>query len=87
MRTIRLTLTLVGCLLLFGASLRFEIIHVTPEQGSPYMMRRILLPWDSERKPVQLSEDGSFQLDRYSFFGLYKNPVESGGGQSTFTVY
>jgi len=72
MRRLYVTLGFAGWLLLAVASLRLEVVEVQPKNGRPYTVRRIVWPWESGiPKEFKLQQEGEYDLNRYSFFGLH----------------
>jgi hypothetical protein len=81
MRVINATLVLGGVLLLATASLRFDVIQIKPRNGQPYIVKKIVWPW--ERKDIcVLQADGSYERTRFSFWGL-RSETTYGGRRSS----
>ena len=81
MRVIYATLGLGGVLLLATASLRFDVVQIEPRNGQPYIVRKIVWPWEREDICV-LQADGSYERTRFSLWGL-RNETTYGGRHSS----
>ena len=68
MRVIYATLVLGGVLLLATASLRFDAIQIKPRNGQPYIVQKIVWPWERNDTCV-LQADGSYKRTRFSLWG------------------
>jgi hypothetical protein len=80
MRVIYATLVLGGVLLLATASLRFDVVHIKPKNGQPYIVKKMVWPW--ERQDICLLQaDGSYERARFSFWGL-RSETTYGGRRS-----
>ena len=81
MRVIYATLVLGGVLLLATASLRFDAIQIKPRNGQPYIVQKIVWPWERNDTCV-LQADGSYERTRFSLWGLRTETTYGGRGSS-----
>jgi hypothetical protein len=80
MRVIYATLVLGGVLLLATASLRFDVVQIRPRNAQPYIVKKIVWPWERKDTCV-LQADGSYERTRFSLWGL-RNETTYGGRSS-----
>ncbi len=80
MRVIYAILILGGVLLLATASLRFDVVQIKPRNAQPYIVKKIVWPWEPKDTCV-LQADGSYERTRFSLWGL-RNETTYGGRRS-----
>jgi hypothetical protein len=70
-RVIYATLVLGGVLLLATASLRFDVVDIKPNNAQPFILKRIVWPWQGNDIPgLQTLGSYSYHGRRFSFWGL-----------------
>jgi hypothetical protein len=87
MRTVNASVGLAGWLLLAAASLRCDVISVEPKTGQPFIIRRLVWPWESDEPHFEPQHEGTYTLNRYGFFGLHGQGCERYGGLANTGVY